>query len=310
VRITVPSFAKLNLDLRVLGKRADGYHELRTIFQTIRLKDSLGIDFEFAKQTRIELDSSVAIADNLVVRAAKVALEHLKVRASIRFELRKQIPMGAGLGGGSSNAAAVLLALPALAGRRITRETLLLWAETLGSDVPFFLYGGTALGIGRGSEVYPLPDIPAYHVLVVSTGIHVSTAEAYAGLGRSVTNALTSARESPILREFQAIAWALNGARLEQLPLTNDFEPAVFKTHPELAAVVRKLRRLGGKPARMTGSGSAVFGVFESDAEARQAAAEFRQAHCYRVRLLSRRQYQTQWRRALGKAAALSCFTS
>jgi 4-diphosphocytidyl-2-C-methyl-D-erythritol kinase len=343
VRITVPSFAKLNLDLRVLGKRADGYHDLRTIFQTINLKDSLRIDFEFAKKTRIELDSSVDIADNLVVRAAQLALEKLKVKAWVRFQLKKQIPMGAGLGGGSSNAAAVLLALPALAGRRIKRETLSLWAETLGSDVPFFLYGGTALGIGRGSELYPLPDIPAYHVLVVSTGIHVSTAEAYAGLGRSVTNALTSARESPILREFQAIAWALESAkgvaahrqtamelsdisggaldtapvfreffqsRLEQLPLTNDFEPAVFKTHPELAAVVRKLRRLGGKPARMTGSGSAVFGVFTSAALARQAAAEFAQTDCYRVRFLSRRQYQAQWRRALGTAAALSCFTS
>ena len=131
--------------------------------------------------------------------------------------------MGAGLGGGSSNAAAVLLALPALAGRRITRETLSLWAEMLGSDVPFFLYGGTAVGMGRGAELYPLPELPAHHVLVVSTGIHVSTADAYAGLGHSVTNPLTSARESPILGEFQAIAWALNSARLEQLPLIERF---------------------------------------------------------------------------------------
>jgi 4-diphosphocytidyl-2-C-methyl-D-erythritol kinase len=343
VRITVPSFAKLNLDLRVLSKRPDGYHDLRTIFQTIRLKDSLRIDFALAKQTRIELDSSIEIAENLVVRAATLALERLKVKASVQFQLKKQIPLGAGLGGGSSNAAAVLLALPALAGRRTTRETLAGWAETLGSDVPFFLYGGTALGLGRGTELYPLPDLPAYHVLVISTGIHVSTAEAYAGLGRAVTNALTSAHESPILREFQAIAWALNSAkgavahrqsamelsnisggaldtarvlrefsqntRLEQLPLSNDFETAVFKTHPELAAVARKLRRLGGKPAMMTGSGSAVFGIFASSAGARQAAAQFRAANCYCVRFLSRRQYQAHWRRALGTAAAFSCFS-
>ena len=308
MRVTVPSFAKLNLDLRVLNKRTDGYHDLRTVFQTISLKDSLRIDFDFAKQTRIELDCSVEIADNLVVRAAKLALEQVKVKAYVRFQLKKRIPLGAGLGGGSSNAAAVLIALPALAGQRMKHETLLAWAETLGSDVPFFLHGGTALGIGRGTELYPLPDLPQHYVLVVSTGIHVSTVEAYGALRRPVTNALTSAQESPILREFQAIAWALNSAPLEQLPLKNDFEPAVFKTHPELAAVARKLLRLGGKPAMMTGSGSAVFGVFESDAGTRRAAAEFRAANCYQVRFLSRRQYQAHWRRALGTASATSCF--
>jgi 4-diphosphocytidyl-2-C-methyl-D-erythritol kinase len=310
VRVTVPSFAKLNLDLRVLSKRADGYHELRTIFQTVSLKDSLRIDFDFAKQTRIDLDSSIDIADNLVLRATELVIDQLKIKARIRFQLKKQIPMGAGLGGGSSNAAAVLIALPALAGRRVTHETLSAWAETLGSDVPFFLHGGTALGMGRGSELYPLPDLAQSHVLVVSTGIHVSTAEAYGGLGRAVTNALTSAQESPILREFQAITWVLNNTRLEQLPLKNDFEPAVFRAHPELAAVTRKLRRLGGKPAMMTGSGSAIFGVFESDAEVRRAAGEFRAANCYRVHFLSRRQYRAQWRRALGTAAAVSCFNS
>ncbi len=298
----------MNLDLRILSKRADGYHDLRTIFQTISLRDSLRIDFDLARRTQIEVDSSIEIADNLVVRAAKLVLEHLRVKASVRFLLNKQIPMGAGLGGGSSNAAAVLIALPALVGRRITHERLSALGESLGSDVPFFLHGGTALGIGRGTELYPLPDLARLPVLVVSTGIHVSTPQAYNGLGRDVTNALTSARESPILREFQGIAWALNSARLGQLPLKNDFEPAVFKTHPELAAVVRKLRRLGGKPAMMTGSGSAVFGVFESDARARQAALAFRAARTYPARFVNKRQYQGLWRRALGTAAEASCF--
>ena len=104
MRVTVPSFAKLNLDIRVLSKRSDGYHELRTIFQTISLKDKLQIDFARGKRTQIELDSSVEIADNLVVRAAKLVLEHLQVNAAVKFVLNKQIPMGAGLGGGSSNA--------------------------------------------------------------------------------------------------------------------------------------------------------------------------------------------------------------
>jgi 4-diphosphocytidyl-2-C-methyl-D-erythritol kinase len=308
VRVTVPSFAKLNLDLRVLSKRTDGYHDLRTIFQTISLRDSLRITFDFAKRTRIELNSSIEIADNLVLRAAKLALDELKVKAEVRFELTKRIPLGAGLGGGSSNAAAVLMALPALAGRRVAHERLCTWAETLGSDVPFFVYGGTALGIGRGTELYPLPDLPQRHILVVSSGIHVSTGEAYAALGRTVTNALTSGQESPILREFQAIAWALHSARLEQLPLKNEFEPAVFKTHPELAAVTRKLRRLGAKPALMTGSGSAIFGLFHSDAGARQAARAFSAASCYAVHFLSRGQYRARWRRALGRATEASCF--
>ncbi len=281
LRVTVPSFAKLNLDLRVLSKRPDAYHELRTIFQTITLHDTLHIEFTPAKRTEIQLDSTLEIADNLVVRAAKLILEHLKVKAHVRFTLHKKIPMGAGMGGGSSNAAATLVALQALARKPLPFAQLSALAETLGSDVPFFLHGGTALGLGRGTELYPLPDLAQHHALVVSTGIHVSTAEAYKALRRTVTNALTSGEESPILREFQAVAWLLDSASLEQLPLKNDFEPAVFQIHPELAAVVRKLRRLGAKPAMMTGSGSAIFGVFESGAQAQQAAGAFRTEYSY-----------------------------
>jgi 4-diphosphocytidyl-2-C-methyl-D-erythritol kinase len=309
VRVTVPSFAKLNLDLRVLSKRSDGYHDLRTIFQTISLKDSVRIDFDFAKRTQIELDSSVEIADNLVVRAAKLVLEHLKMKAHVRFVLSKQIPMGAGLGGGSSNAAAVLIALPALADKPLPFAQLSALAAKLGSDVPFFLHGGTALGLGRGTELYPLPDLAQHHALVVSTGIHVSTAEAYQALGRVVTNALTSEEESPILREFQAVAWSLDSSALAQLPFKNNFEPVVFQNHPELAAVVRKLRKLGAKPAMMTGSGSAVFGVFAKRVEVRQAAEAFGEGRTYPVTFVNRRQYQTLWRRALGTAAKASCFT-
>jgi 4-diphosphocytidyl-2-C-methyl-D-erythritol kinase len=299
VRVTVPSFAKLNLDLRVFGRRPDGYHELRTIFQTISLKDTLSLEFDFAKRTQIDMSSSIDIEDNLVVRSAKLVLEHLRVQAWVRFALNKQIPLGAGLGGGSSNAAAVLLALPALAGKHIPYPVRVRFAKTLGSDVPFFLHGGTALGLGRGTEVYPLPDLPSHHALVVSTGAHVSTVEAYRRLGRNVSDALTSPDESPILREFQTLAWNLEGGRLEQLPLKNDFEEAVFKIHPELAAVVRKLRKLGAKPALMTGSGSAVFGIFPSADQARAAAGKFPGARTDWVRFVTRRQYQSLWRRAL-----------
>ncbi|MFL6351049.1 MAG: 4-(cytidine 5'-diphospho)-2-C-methyl-D-erythritol kinase [Bryobacteraceae bacterium] len=306
MQVAVPCFAKLNLDLRVLHKRSDNYHELRTVFQTISLRDSLVVEYKASKRTQIDLKSSIEIADNLVVRSAKMVLDYLKTNAWVRFVITKQIPLGAGLGGGSSDAAAVLLALPALAGKPIPFPDLVRLAESLGSDVPFFLHGGTALALGRGTEVYPLPDIPQMVGLVVSSGIHVSTTAAYAALNRP---ALTSPAESPILREFQTIAWNLARSSLDQLPLKNDFEEAVFGTHKELAAQARKLRKLGAAPALMTGSGSALFGIFRTGEEARAAALKFPPASAHLVRSISRRQYQSVWRRSLGPAVEASCFT-
>lgn len=308
VKVIVPSFAKLNLDLRVLHKRADGFHELRTIFQTISLKDTLVIEAERGRRTDITLDCSREIPDNLVVRAARAVLDHLKINARLDFALHKRIPMGAGLGGGSSNAAAVLIALPALLRRPIPLPELIRLAASLGSDIPFFLLGGTALGIGRGTELYPLPDLPSRHALVVSTGVHVSTAEAYSLLNRNVTASLTSQSDSPILREFQTIAWTMGAFPLEQFPLTNDFEKPVFKRHPDLSAVARKLRRLGANPARMTGSGSAVFGVFDTAEQAGKAAEHWPAGTATRVRFVTRRLYKSSWERALGPAANDSCF--
>jgi 4-diphosphocytidyl-2-C-methyl-D-erythritol kinase len=308
VKATVPSFAKLNLDLRVLHKRSDGYHEIRTIFQTISLKDTLAIDVELKKRTQVDVSCSFEIADNLVVRAAEMVLDHLGASAWVRFVLNKRIPLGAGLGGGSSNAAAVLIALPALLKRPIPLGELTRLGELLGSDVPFFLLGGTAVASGRGTELYPLSSAPSYHAVVVSTGIHVSTPKAYAALRRSVTNPLTSNLDSHILREFQRIAWGVGGPCLPELPLTNDFEEPVFEWHPELSAAARKLRRLGAKPVLMTGSGSAVFGVVTTASQARQTVAAFPAGTARAVRFVSRRAYRSIWQRALGPAAKDSCF--
>jgi 4-diphosphocytidyl-2-C-methyl-D-erythritol kinase len=300
VAVTVPSFAKLNLDLRVLNKRPDGYHELRTIFQTVSLKDTLKLEFQKARRTVIDLESSLHIPDNLVVRAARLVLEYLKLTGRVSLQLHKRIPMGAGLGGGSSNAAAVLLALPALAKERIPLPDLLRLAEALGSDVAVFLHGGTVLGIGRGSELYPLPDQPARAVLILAGGIHVSTAEAYRNLNRS----LTLEAHSPILGEFQSIVWDLDKLGLDRLPLTNDFEDAVFGHHPELARGLTRLRKAGAGLARMTGSGSALFGVFSTLAEAKSAVRKFEAGSAFVGTFVSRRRYMAAFRRALGPFAA------
>src|SRR5580704_7014671 len=184
----VPAYAKLNLGLRVLYRRSDGYHEIRTVFQTISLADRLDISYTPARTLRIEVKGTPEIPDNLVERAARLIMEAFSIQGHVLFNLKKNIPAGAGLGGGSSDAAAVLLALPALAKKTIPADRLQMLAMQLGSDVPFFLYGGTALGLGRGEELYPLPDLPAARGLLVVPPIHSSTAEAYRDLSPGLTS--------------------------------------------------------------------------------------------------------------------------
>jgi 4-diphosphocytidyl-2-C-methyl-D-erythritol kinase len=310
--VVVPSYAKLNLDLRVLHKRSDGFHELRTIFQTISLCDRLKIQFKKSRQTNIELDSTVELEDNIILKAARAVLEYMDVSAHVRFSLQKNIPIGAGLGGGSSNAAAVLIALPALAGKRLNGKVLQRLASWLGSDVPFFLYGGTALGLGRGTELYPLPDLDTQYGVVMPGRIHISTAEAYAGLGRptltlddeSVNDSLTSDDGFPILGEFQAVAWALASRPLPDVGLQNDFEAAVLAKHPTLVKMTQQLRRRGANPVRMSGSGSAFFGLTETQGQAKQIARDISGA--IPIQFVTRREYRKQWADALGPAAAFS----
>ena len=182
--VKLRSLAKINLDLRILNKRSDGFHELRTVFQTISLSDTIEIEYEKARRTELTIEGSIDIPDNLILRAAQTYLDAAKLHARVHFRLTKKIPMGGGLGGGSSDAAAVLLALPVLAGKRVDTEQI---AATLGSDVPFFLHGGTMLGLSRGEELYPLSDLAEEPILLVSSGLHVATGPAYAALGRGLT---------------------------------------------------------------------------------------------------------------------------
>src|ERR1700691_4374537 len=288
----IRALAKLNLDLRVLGKRADGYHELRTIFQTISLADTIDLSFTPARHAAIALDDALAIPDNLAVRAAQLAMDAMRSTGRVEIRLTKRIPMGAGLGGGSSDAAAILLALPVLAGRVIELAQLIELAQQLGSDVPFFLLGGRAAAIGRGTELFPLSDSPARYGVLIDPGIHVSTAEAYRLLGSGLTSALQQNK----LGSFQSQVWG------QGCPGTcaNDFEAVVFKQHPRLGAIKRKLIRSGDSPAMMTGSGSALFGLFEDRGQAAHAVEWFRGPDAnapYGFSLVNRVRYQSLWRR-------------
>lgn len=290
--------AKLNLDLRVLQKRADGYHELRTVFQTISLADRIDVAYTPSRKTKITLESALDIPDNLVVRAAQLVMDAAKATGEVRFRLTKRIPMGAGLGGGSTDAAAILLALPALAGKIVPLQTLYALAAQLGSDVPFFLEGGTALGLGRGEELYPLPAARLGPILLVTPGVHVSTSEAYRALGRELTfNGLSHS-----INSFRSFVWSLGGGLSSGDQPSfgqNDFESAVFGRHPKLRALKNRLLQAGALSALMTGSGSALFGVFGSREERRRAAARFREQTVYPVSAVSRDVYRSLWRRQL-----------
>ena len=291
-RIRVRSLAKLNLDLRVLHKRPDGFHELRTVFQTISLADTLEIEYRRGA-TQIEIKSNLSIPGNIVEKTAHLVLEATRRTGRVGFVLHKNIPLGAGLGGGSSNAAAVLLALPALLGKALPIEKLMELASELGSDVPFFLLGGTALGLGRGTELYPLPERPARPALLIVPEIHSSTPEAYRALERQAEHAETPG----ILRNFQEVAWA--GSQ----DWRNDFEEVVFRRHPLLKLIKRKLLKLGAAPALMSGSGSCIFGMFGSRASRDRAAEFFRKEparlRVYPVTMVSCGRYRALWRRQL-----------
>jgi len=291
---TVPALAKINLDLRVIGKREDGYHELRTIFQTISLADSITLSFTPARRSSVTIDDALNIPANLAVRAAEMALREMRKAGRVEIGLTKRIPMGAGLGGGSSDAAAILLGLPALAGREIALPRLCELGQELGSDVPFFLFGGRAAAIGRGSELFPLPDLPAQHGLLAAPGIHVSTAEAYQALGKRLTIELRPNK----IGSFQSQVWGQGSAGTG----VNDFESVVFDAHPQLKPVKTRLLRAGASSAMMTGSGSAIFGLFPSRAATAQAIElldGLDVAGLFQISLVTRARYRRMWWRAL-----------
>ena len=290
-RARVRALAKINLDLRVLGKRPDGFHELRTVFQTISLADTLEIAYTPGRKTAITLADDLRIADNLVVRAARLVMDAMRATGRIEMRLTKRIPMGAGLGGGSSDAAAVLLALPVLVGRAGDLPKLSAIGEQLGSDVPFFLLGGTAVGIGRGSELFPLPDAPAQRGILVAPGIHVNTAQAY----RDLSPRLTTELQQNKIFSFQSVTWDTSSLASGR----NDFESVVFEHHRKLATLKKRLVQAGATAALMTGSGSALFGLFPDGNGISRAIELLGDVQTFPISLVGRGRYRALWRRAL-----------
>jgi 4-diphosphocytidyl-2-C-methyl-D-erythritol kinase len=326
--LTVHSFAKVNLGLRIGPRRPDGFHELRTVYQTLALHDTLKLDVRpgtgieiRARDARVPTDES-----NTCYRIADRLLQALKLRRRIVLTIEKHLPVEGGVGGASSNAVATLLGLERALKTALPGEEKLRLAAEIGSDVPLFLVGGTVLGLGRGEDVYPLPDLPALDCVLVAPGIGVSTVRAFADWDRlhpaeAADEAgyvgLTGSAMSATMNGFSRSLWgwlcgsatgvsATGGDRAEaqlldlvRAGIENDFERVVFPQHSELREVKRALERAGARFASLSGSGSSLFGLFASSAAAAKAAKKLNAdgLRAIATRTLPRTQY---WKNIFG----------
>ena len=261
--------AKINLGLFILGKRPDGYHDLETIFQMVSLYDTVELE-PLEDQIELVCDDPRVPTDesNLMVRAARLLQEAVPEKTGLgcRMVLKKKIPMGAGLGGGSGNAAGVLMGLNRLWDLKLKSAELATIAARLGSDIPFFLCAPSALGQGRGERLTPLQPPKKFHVMLVFPRVSMATAEVYQALNFDLTK---NSKNIKILREFFSQSNIISlGAHLH-----NDLEPIVIKRLPVVESIQEKLRSQGAAGTLVSGSGSTVFGIFEDSKAAEQAFA-------------------------------------
>jgi 4-diphosphocytidyl-2-C-methyl-D-erythritol kinase len=340
--VTVRSFAKINLGLRIGALRPDGFHELRTVYQTIAMHDVIRVTVERGKGIKIRCEDPRVPTDdsNTCYRIVERAMAAFKARGRVIIEIEKRLPVQGGLGGASGNAVSTLLALEQALKKDLPGPDRLRIAAEVGSDLPLFLIGGTVLGVGRGEEVYPLPDLPAVPCLVATPEVAVSTPKAFKdwdtlsesschsesasageesavevrkadssgdesplGMTKSLGNReLTASSPSDRIFEFsrRLASWLCtqnkvkSGKGLSGVPasgrgraetplldlvrtgIENDFEQVVFPQHPEIREVKRVLERAGAIYASLSGSGSAVYGLFRTRAAAKKAAARLR----------------------------------
>lgn len=280
------SFAKVNLALSILGRRVDGYHDIQTIFQTIDVSDEL--EFRPAPQIELHCENLPGIRreNNLVWKAATSLASALGETRGVSITLKKKMPAGSGLGGGSGNAAVTLLSLRRLWNAGIPDSDLFSLAAGLGSDVPFFLHGGAALGIGRGEQIHLLPDPPVQHLVVIYPGIQVSTAEAYRSLNLGLTSSATDHR-------IQRLCGQVQTGKSYLTEIFNDFEASILSAYPPIREAKDFLRTRGAVATLLSGSGSSVFGFFSDEESAFAAARESRGAtwRVFPAKTLSRAEY-------------------
>lgn len=285
--VSLPAFAKINLDLRILGTRPDGYHDLRTIFQSLALFDKVTVTRRRGP-LEIVCDQEDVPTDrrNLAWKAAsllhRVATGKSTAVGGISIDLRKRIPTQAGLGGGSADAAMTLLALNKLWKFDLDLTTLTRIGARLGADVPYFLVGGTSLGLGRGDDIYPLADLPTVHVVILRPGFGVATADAYTWFDQEKRRI-----KEPAARSYPA-GWPSWAATLR-----NDLEAPVVRHHPAISRIRQSMVDAGANFAAMSGSGSAVFGLFERAEAARRTASDLARPGwlSLHTRTMGRREY-------------------
>jgi 4-diphosphocytidyl-2-C-methyl-D-erythritol kinase len=274
-KVVARAHAKINLDLRVLGTRPDGFHELRTVFQSLELHDVLTFRRRRGEFTiRCRVPGVPRDNTNLIWRAATALWKELGYDGEPRdttITLDKRIPMAAGLGGGSADCAAALVGLARLWCGSVPTPFLRDLAASIGADVPFFLWGGTALGLGRGDEIYPLVDLPRHYVTLVLPPFGVSTPEAYGWYDEERAAGYRDAAEATLDLQVLPVPWPSRAAQM-----VNDLEAPVVRRHPDIGRVKVALRQAGAVGASMSGSGSAIFGLFRASAAASRAATALR----------------------------------
>jgi 4-diphosphocytidyl-2-C-methyl-D-erythritol kinase len=260
--LKLPSFAKINRTLRILGKRSDGFHEIESILQTVSLQDELTFTRRIDQEIVLTCDSPAIPTDssNLIVRAASVLKELARAPYGTSIHLTKRIPAQGGLGGGSSNAAVALLALNYLWELGLDNIQLEALGERLGSDVPFFFTGGAARATGTGTQISTLPDSSQCFLIIITPNARVSTASAYQAL--KAPSLTTKGSVSILSSSFADPTFS----DCDQWALYNDFEGVIFEIEPEIQRAKLALLEAGAQGGLLSGSGSSVFGTFESKA--------------------------------------------
>jgi len=328
--VTVRSYAKINLGLRIGTPRPDGFHELLTVYQTIALHDLIRVQVKRGSGIEIRSEDPGVPRDesNTCYRIVERAMAALNARGRVVIEIEKRLPVQGGLGGASGNAVATLLALERALKKELPGPEKLRIAAEVGSDLPLFLVGGTILGVGRGEQVYPLPDLPPVACVIVTPDVGVSTPKAFADWDAAQAPELTPADASDRMNEFSRVlsAWlsvpertrnkaksgkglsgvSARGRGRAETPLLdlvrtgieNDFERVVFPQYPELFEIKRVVERAGAFYASLSGSGSAIYGLFAIRKAAQTAAAKLQKmgVKALATSTLTRRQY---WKKFL-----------